>query len=305
MPQLYVLTPVEFNSAAPSCDCVAHRFGNAADHPERVRRYPSDMTDGEWAVVRPLLPVPAWLRGRGGQPEAYCHRAILDAIRYLVDNGIKWRAMPGDFPPWERVYAFFRRWRDRLLVREFHDRLRARVREKAGRDVEPTAGVIDSQSVKADAVVGSDSRGFDGGKLVNGRKRHVVVDTLGLLLGVMVTAADTGDRAAAQVLLGQVTDAHHRLELVWADGGYTGSLVEYCLVTLALVLAIVKRSDDLRGFVVLPKRWIVERFFAHLMRTRRLARDVERRTTSAEAMIYWSMTLLMTRRLARSHPQRG
>ena len=107
--------------------------------------------------------------------------------------------------------------------------------------------VIDSQSVKADAVVGSDSRGFDGGKLVNGRKRHVVVDTLGLLLGVMVTAADIGDRAAARVLLEQVADAHHRLALVWADGGYTGSLVEYCLAALALVLAIVKRSDDMRG----------------------------------------------------------
>ncbi|MCX5356819.1 transposase [Streptomyces mirabilis] len=106
----------------------------------------------------------------------------------------------------------------------------------------------------------------------NGRKRHVVVDTLGLLLGVMVTAADVGDRTAAQVLLARVADAHHRLALIWADGGYTGSLVEHCLATLALVLAIVKRSDDMRGFVVLPKRWIVERLFAHLMRTRRLAK---------------------------------
>ncbi|MEW2276015.1 IS5 family transposase [Streptomyces griseofuscus] len=263
------------------------------------------MTDGEWAVIRPLLPVPGWMRGRGGRPEAYSHRAMLDAIRYLVDNGIKWRAMPVDFPPWDRIYAFFRLWRDNLLVKEFHDRLRARVREELGRDAEPTAAVIDSQSVKADAVVGGDSRGFDGGKLINGRKRHVVVDTLGLLLGVMVTAADTGDRIAAQVLLGQVADVHHRLELVWADGGYTGSLVEYCLATLTLVLAIVKRSDDQKGFVVLPKRWIVERLFAHLMRSRRLVRDFERRTTSAEAVIYWSMTLLMTRRLARSRLPRG
>ncbi|MCX5397530.1 IS5 family transposase [Streptomyces sp. NBC_00102] len=210
-----------------------------------------------------------------------------------------------DFPPWDRVYAFFRRWRDHVLVREFHDRLRGRVREEAGRDAEPTAGVIDSQSVKADAVVGADSRGFDGGKLVNGRKRHVVVDTLGLLLGVMVTAADIGDRAAAKVLLERVIDAHHRLELVWADGCYTGSLVEYCLAALALVLAVVKRSDDTRGFVVLPKRWIVERLFAHLMRSRRLVRDFERSTSSAEAMIYWPMTMIMTRRLARSRSARG
>ncbi|MFI1184493.1 IS5 family transposase [Streptomyces sp. NPDC020799] len=263
------------------------------------------MTDAEWAVVRPLLPVPAWLRGRGGQPEAYCHRVMLDAIRYLVGNGIKWRAMPGDFPSWDRVYAFFRRWRDHGLVKEFHDRLRGRVRETLGRDAAPTAGVIDSQPVKADAVVGADSRGFDGGQLINGRKRHVVVDTLGLLLGVMVTAADTGDRIAAQILLGQVAGVHHRLELVWADGGYTGSLVEYGLAALALVLVIVKRSDDMRGFVVLPKRWIMERFFAHLMRTRRPVRDFERRTASAEAMVYWPMTLLMTRRLARPHPGRG
>ncbi|MFI6360362.1 IS5 family transposase [Streptomyces sp. NPDC050743] len=221
-------------------------------------------------------------------------------MRYLVDNGTKWRAIPIDFPPWDRVYAFFRRLRDHGLVREFHDRLRRRVREQAGRDPEPSAGVIDSQSVKADAVVGSDSRGFDGGKLINGRKRHVVVDTLGLLLAVMVTAADVGDRAAAQVAA-----AHHLLALVWADGGYTGSLVEYSLAVLTVVLAIVKRSDDTRGFVVLPKRWIVERFFAHLMRSRRLVRDFERSTSSAEAMVYWSMTMLMTRRLARPRPWRA
>ncbi|WKV70061.1 transposase [Streptomyces sp. PCS3-D2] len=131
-------------------------------------------TSPAWA---PPMPVPGWMRGPGGQPEACCHRAVLDAIRYLVDNGIKWRATPSDFPPWDRVYAFFRRWRDHMLVGEFHDRLRDRVRQKAGRDAEPTAGVIDSPSVKADAVVGADSRGFDGGKLINGRKRHVVVDT--------------------------------------------------------------------------------------------------------------------------------
>ncbi len=125
------------------------------------------------------------------------------------------------------------------------------------------------------------SRIRDNGKLINGRKRHAVVDTLGLLLAVMVTPADTGDRAAAQILLAQVTEAHHRLELVWADGGYTGELITHCLTALALVLAIIKRSDDMRGFVVLPKRWIVERFFAHLMRTRRLVRNFERTTSSA------------------------
>ncbi|MET7898504.1 transposase [Streptomyces mirabilis] len=140
--------------------------------------------------------------------------------------------------------------------------------------------------------------------MINGRKRHAVVDTLGLLLAVLVTPADTGDRAAAQILLARVVAAHHRLELVWADGGCTGSLIEYGLTALALVIAVVKRSDDMRGFVVLPKRWIVERFFAHLMQSRRLVRDFERRTASAEAMVYWWMTLLMTRRLTRPRPSR-
>ncbi|MFI9210494.1 IS5 family transposase [Streptomyces sp. NPDC053253] len=261
------------------------------------------MTDLEWGRVRPLLPVPGWLRGRGGQPEAYCHRAMLDAVRYLVGNGIKWRAMPVDFPPWDRVYAFSRRWRDRGLVKEFYDRLHRQARTRLRRNAEPTAGVIDSQSVKADAVVDADSRGFDGGKLINGRKRHVVVDMLGLSLAVMVTAADAGDRLVAHALLRHVADAHHQLALIWGDGGYTGGLIEYSLTMLDLVVAIVKRSDDMRGFVVLPKRWIVEHFFAHLMRSRRLVRDFERRPSSAESMIYWSMTMLMTRRLARPHPR--
>ncbi|MER6349302.1 transposase [Streptomyces sp. NPDC001595] len=124
------------------------------------------MTDAEWAVVRTMLPVPAWMDGRGGRPESYCHRQMVDAVRYLVDNGIKWRAIPADLLPWDRVYAFFRRRRDNALIREFHDRLRERVREAEGRDAEPTAGIVDSQSVKGDAVVGAASRGFDGGKLV-------------------------------------------------------------------------------------------------------------------------------------------
>lgn len=299
MSQSSVSMPVGSSSVAPECDCLAHRFGNAADGGRRERRYPTDMTDAEWAAARLLIPVPAWMQGRGGRPEGFCHRTMLDAIRYLVDNGIKWRAMPVDFPPWDRVYGFYRRWRDDGLVKEYHDRLRGRVREKLGRDAEPTAGMIDSQSVKADAVVGSASRGYDGGKKINGRKRHVVTDSLGLLLAVMVTPADTGDRIAAEILLRQVSEAHHRLEMVWADGGYTGSLVQYCFTALALILTIVKRSDDMEGFVVLPKRWKVERTLGWLMRTRRLVRDVERRPSSAEAMIYWSMTLLMTRRLAR------
>jgi transposase len=127
------------------------------------------MTDEEWAEVRAAMPVPGWLEGRGGQPESYCHRQMVDAIRFLVDNGIKWRSMPVDFPAWDRVYAFLRRWRDKGLVKEFHERLRGKAREAAGRDPEPTAGIIDAQSVKVAASVPASSRGFDGGKKINGR----------------------------------------------------------------------------------------------------------------------------------------
>ncbi|MGP4092599.1 IS5 family transposase [Streptomyces sp. KR55] len=257
------------------------------------------MTDVEWAAVRDSLPVPGWLEGRGGRPEGYCHRQMVDAVRYLVAGGITWRAMPADFPAWDRVYAFWRRWRDKGWVRELHDRLRDCLRAVAGRDPEPTAGIIDAQSVKAAASVPAATRGFDGGKKVNGRKRHIVVDTLGLLLAVTVTAASVTDRDAGRDLLARLRERHWRITRVWADGGYTGQLVDFARSLLRIALTVVKRSDGLSGFTVLPKRWLVERTFAWLMRSRRLARDYEGRTDSAEAMILWSMSMVMSRRLAR------
>lgn len=298
MSQFYALAPASFNSAARSCGCLAHVYGNAADHPDRVRRYPSDMTDAEWAAVRPLLPVPAWLEGKGGQPEGYCHRQMLDAIRYLVAGGISWRAMPADFPAWGRVYAFFRRWREHGLIAEFHDRLRGQVRMREGREAEPSAGIIDAQSVRAAASVPASSSGYDGGKKVPGRKRHIVTDTLGLLLAVSVTAANAGDRDAAVPLLQHLRSLHREITLVWADGGYTGGLVPWCRQKLGLVLQVVKRTDTMEGFVVLPRRWVVERTFAWLMHSRRLARDYETLTATSEAMIQWSMITRMSRRLA-------
>lgn len=298
MSLLYAPAPVDFNSSGRSCDCLAHRFGNAADQPLRTRFYVTDLTDAQWQEVRPLLPVPAWLEGRGGRPEGYCHRVMLDAIFYVVDGGIKWRAMPADFPPWDRVYAFFRRWREGGLIDELHDRLRGRVREGAGRDREPTAGAIDSQSVKGDAVVGAGSRGYDGGKKINGRRRHLVCDTIGLLLAIRVTAADVTDRQAAADMLPALHTRFPTITRLWADSGYTGVLVTWALAVLHLVITVVKRSDDVKGFVVLPRRWVVERTFGWLMRSRRLSRDYERRCDSSEAMILWSMTMLMTRRLA-------
>ncbi|MCI3246472.1 transposase [Streptomyces sp. 7R016] len=152
------------------------------------------MSDAEWAIVRDLLPAPGWLAGRGGRPEGYCHRQMIDAVRHLVDNGIKWRAMPADFPPRPRVYAFFARWRDAWLVAKLHDRLRGAVRAAEGRDQEASAAVVDSESVKADATVGFAPRGYDAWKKINGRKRHLLTDTLGLLLDVLVTPASTTDR---------------------------------------------------------------------------------------------------------------
>ncbi|WP_251017726.1 IS5 family transposase [Streptomyces sp. ISL-1] len=224
---------------------------------------------------------------------------MLDAIRYVVDNGIKWRSMPVDFPAWDRVYAFFRRWRKNGLVKELHDRLRGKVREAEGRQVEPTAEIIDSQSVKGAASVPAVSRGYDGGKKINGRRRHVITDCLGLLLMVLVTAADVTDRRAAQALLPHLHGQFRKISLVWADGGYTGLLVDWAKEKLQLTLQIVKRSDDMTGFVVLPRRWVVERTLGWLLRSRRLARDYEKLPASSEAFIYFSAAMLMSRRLAR------
>ncbi|MBT2401986.1 transposase [Streptomyces sp. ISL-100] len=187
--------------------------------------------------------------------------------------------MPAGFPAWDRVYAFFRRWRDHRLIAEFHDRLRGRVRESEGRDTEPTAAIVDSQSVKAASSVPAATRGFDGAKNINGRKRHLIVDCLGMLPRLLAR--------------------HRRIRLVWADGGYAGRLVDWARDKLRLALQVVKRSDDTRGFIVLPRRWCVERTLGWLMRTRRLARDYEMRPATSEAVLQWSMAMLMGRRLAR------
>jgi transposase len=298
--QFYAVSSLEFNSSSSVCDCLAHRFGNAADQPGRAPVYPSDMTDAQWAVVRDALPTPGWMEGRGGRPEGYCHRQMIDAVFYVTDNGTKWRSLPIDFPPWDRVYAFSRRWRKNDLPKELHDRLRDKVRLAEGRDVEPTAGIIDSQSVKAAASVPAVSRGYDGGKKINGRRRHVITDCLGMILMVMVTTANVTDRQAARVMLPGLRERFRELTLVWADGGYTGALVDWAKEKLQLTLQIVKRSDDMKGFVVLPRRWVVERTLGWLMRSRRLVRDFETLPETSEAFIYWSQTMLMSRRLART-----
>lgn len=271
-----------------------------ADRPRRERFYPSDMTDAEWAVLEPLLPPPACATPGGGHPERYCRREIVDALRYLVDQGCKWRGLPRDFAPWKRVYAYFLRWEKACVTEHLVDELRRRVRAAAGREPEPSAAIIDSQSVRAAATVGAGTRGWDNGKKVTGRKRHIAVDTLGLLICVFAGPANVQDRDAARVLLGLLHLVCPTVKLVWADGGYAGQLIKTAKRWWSLTLEIVKRSDAMKTFVVLPRRWVVERTFSHLSNARRVVRDYERFEETHEAMVRWAAIRLMTR-LAAQH----
>lgn len=285
--------------AAPAVACCRLAPFHQAQSISRARRYPSDTTDAQWAVIDPLLPDPAWLAGKGGRREVHCRRQIVDAIFYVADNGIKWRALPVDFPPWSTVYNYFTAWEAAGVTQDVLDGLRDRVRLREGRAAAPSAAVIDSASVRAAETVGAASRGYDAGKKINGRKRHIAVDTLGLLLCVLVTAASVQDRDGARPLLERLTTSCRRIRLVWADGGYAGQLVAWAAQRLRLRLQIVKRSDDASGFVVLPRRWVVERTLAWIARHRRCVRDYERLPTHHEAMVRWSMIRITSQRLAK------
>jgi len=288
---------ISARESAPGLSCcrlsAAHQPG-----PPRRRRYPSDTTDAQWHIIDRLLPDPAWLAGQGGRPETHCRRAIVDAIFYVVDNGIKWRALPVDFPPWSTVYNFFAAWAAGGHTEWLVDTLRERVRLAEGRAATPTAAIIDSQSVRAGENAWRASRGYDAGKKVNGRKRHIAVDTLGLLICVLVTAASVQDRDGARPLLARLVAICGRVRLVWADGGYAGKLLDWARDTLRLTVQIVKRTDDMTGFVVLPRRWVVERTLAWITRHRRCARDYEALPAHHEAMVHWSMIRITSRRLA-------
>ena len=267
----------------------------------RARRYPSDMTGAEWAVCEPLLPAPAWLAGRGGRPASWCMRDIVDAIRYLTHNGPVWRALPADFPPAGTVYWWADKWQADGSAERMHDDLRDRIRLAAGRTAAPTAAIIDSQSVKGSEMIARTRRGYDAGKKINGTKRHIAVDALGLLLTVLVTAASVQDRDAARPLLWNLRRAFPSVRLAWADGGYAGKLVTWAAGKLKpkLKLEIVRRPDDLHTFQVLPRRWVVERTLSWITRHRRTVRDYERLPAHHETYIYWAMIIVMTRRLAR------
>jgi transposase len=250
-------------------------------------------------VIDPLLPDPAWLAGKGGRREVHCRREIVDAIFYVVDNGIKWRALPVDFPPWSTVYNYFAAWEAAGVTQDVLDGLRDRVRLTEGRAAAPSAAIIDSASVKAAETVGVASRGYDAGKKINGRKRHIAVDTLGLLLCVIVTSASVQDRDGAKPLLTLLAASFRRIRLVWADGGYAGKLLAWASEQLHLSVQIVKRSDDATGFVVLPRRWVVERTLAWIARHRRCVRDYERLPAHHEAMVRWTMIRITSQRLAK------
>jgi transposase len=257
------------------------------------KRYPSDLTDAQWALIEPLVPEP----GSGGRPAVHSRRRIVDAILYVNRTGCAWRQLPHDFPPWATVFWYFKQWRQEGVVDRLHGRLRDRVRDAQGRDPMASAGCVDAQSVKGADTVGAAVRGFDAGKKVNGRKRHIVVDTMGLLLLVVITSASVQDRDGARALLDKLKMAMPSLSLLWADGGYAGKLVEWAERIAHITVEIVRKPLGIKTFQVLPRRWVVERTFAWIVKCRRLDHDYERLPETSEAMVKWAMIGLMVRRL--------
>jgi transposase len=262
-------------------------------------KYPSDLTDEEWNQIKALVPAPKSGKAKRGRPLKLDRRTLLDAIFYVDRTGCAWRYLPKDFGPWQTVYGYFRQWSQDWTWRFIHDAVRDGLRHGEGRRVAPSAAIIDSQSVKTPDQAGE--RGYDAGKKIKGRKRHLAVDTLGLILFMTITSAAVQDRDAAKALIGALLKMFGRLQIIWADGGYLGELVRWVKQLRPfgkLRLEIVRRSDSVKGFHILPKRWIVERTFGWLYKHRRLCRDYEVRLDHSEAMIRICMIRLMVKRLA-------
>jgi putative transposase len=258
--------------------------------------YPSDLTDREWEYIKSLIPA-AKAGGRSRQTDM---RLTLNALFYITRTGCAWRYLPREYPPWQTVYGYFRTWRLAGVWERIHDRLRSAVRTQEGRASQPTAALLDSQSVKTTDRGGAE-RGFDAGKLTYGRKRHILVDTLGLLLLVVVHSAGVQDRDGARRVLAPLAHRFSRLRKIWADGIYNGGIAEWIKQLRArnrIKLEIVKRTGQQKGFQVLPRRWVVERTFAWLSFNRRMSKDYEYLPETSEAFIRIAMIKLMLARLA-------
>ena len=258
---------------------------------KKTKRYPTDLTDEEWDRIVPFLPKPA----KKGRKPSVDMREVLNAIRYIARAGCGWRMLPKDFPPWQTVYWWFRRFMRRFLFETIHDVAMMIDRERAGREASPSAGIIDSQSVKAPAAR---TRGYDAGKKISGRKRHIAVDTDGRLLMVNLTTADISDSAGAQVILDAIRKRWPWIKHLFADGAYDRRKLMDKAAFKDFVIEIVRRIDSDPGFKVLPRRWVVERTFGWMTRWRRLVRDYEQRIDVSKAMIHVALGSLLLRRIS-------
>ena len=276
-----------------------------------MQLYASDLSDAEWAILEPLIP-PA---KPGGRPRSVDMRQILNGIFYMLRSGGAWRLLPHEYPAWSTVYDYFRKWRNAGVWEQLVRTLRERLRVQAGRKATPSAGIIDSQSVKTTERGGP--HGYDGGKKVNGRKRHLLVDTMGLLLKVVVHEANLQDRAGVKLLLEPVKGQFERMEKVWVDQAYSGTGKTWIEQQMGWTVEVVERSPR-RGWIMtedqglvwvtlpktfehLPRRWVVERTIAWIGRYRRMSKDYEYLMSSSEAMVYLTMLRLMLTRLAKQN----